>query len=183
MTKRRKGYSEEFQQQMIRLVRSGRTLEELGREFEPSAQAIRNWVRQAELDEGKRTDGLKSDEREELVRLRRENARQRRAGDPVKSRGLVRSGDREEVERIFTFMSIHRALFAIRAMCRVLEVSSSGYHAWCLRRKSKREAEDEKLQRRIEAIHDDLAGRTAFRGSMQSSGTRERRWGASAWPA
>ncbi len=46
-------YTEPFRRQMIELVRSGRTPEELSREFEPSAQAIRNWVRQAELDEGK----------------------------------------------------------------------------------------------------------------------------------
>lgn len=72
---KQKRYSAEFQQQMVRLVRAGRTPEDLGREFEPSAQAIRNWVKQAELDAGTRTDGLKSEEREELARLRRENAR------------------------------------------------------------------------------------------------------------
>jgi transposase len=60
---------------LVRQVRAGRTPEELAKEFEPSAQAIRNWVRQAELDEGTRTDGLKTEEREELARLRRENAR------------------------------------------------------------------------------------------------------------
>jgi transposase len=75
MGKRRKTYSEELQQQLVRLVRSGRTPEDLGREFEPSAQSIRNWVKQADLDEGSRTDGLKTDEREELARLRRENTR------------------------------------------------------------------------------------------------------------
>ena len=72
---RRKGYSAELQQEMVRLVRAGRTPEEVAREFEPSAAAIRNWVKQAELDEGTRTDGLKTEEREELGRLRRENAR------------------------------------------------------------------------------------------------------------
>jgi transposase len=72
---KQKRYSAEFQQQMVRLARAGRTPEDLGREFEPSAQAIRNWVKQAELDAGTRTDGLKSEEREELARLRRENAR------------------------------------------------------------------------------------------------------------
>ena len=75
MGTRRRSYSEELRRQMVRLARSGRTPEELGREFEPSAQSIRNWVKQAELDEGSRTDGLKTEEREELVRLRRENAR------------------------------------------------------------------------------------------------------------
>jgi transposase len=60
---------------MVRLARAGRSPENLAREFEPSAQAIRNWMAQAERDEGSRSDGLKSDEREELTRLRRENAR------------------------------------------------------------------------------------------------------------
>jgi len=60
---------------MIDLVRSGRTPEELSREFEPSAQTIHNWVRQADRDEGRRDDGPTSDEREELARLRRENRR------------------------------------------------------------------------------------------------------------
>jgi transposase len=62
---------------MVDLVRSGRTPEELAREFEPSAQAIRNWVRQSDLDEGLREDGLTTVEREELGRLRRENRRLR----------------------------------------------------------------------------------------------------------
>jgi transposase len=58
---------------MIELARSGRTPEELAREFEPSAQTIRNWVAQADLDEGRRSDGLTTEEREELRKLRREN--------------------------------------------------------------------------------------------------------------
>jgi len=72
---KRNRYSAELQEQLVRLVREGRTPQELAREFEPTAQAIRNWVKQADLDEGNRTDGLKSEEREELARLRRENAR------------------------------------------------------------------------------------------------------------
>ena len=51
---------------MVELVRSGRTPGELAREFECSASAIRNWVRQADRDEGRREDGLTSSELEEL---------------------------------------------------------------------------------------------------------------------
>jgi transposase len=58
---------------MVELVRSGRTPEALSREFEPTAQSIRQWARQADLDEGHRYDGLTTEERDELTRLRREN--------------------------------------------------------------------------------------------------------------
>lgn len=77
MPRSRRPYSSEFRRQMVELVRAGRTPEALSREFEPSAEAIRNWVRQSDLDEGRREDGLTSAEREELSRLRRENRRLR----------------------------------------------------------------------------------------------------------
>jgi transposase len=66
-------YAPEFRQRMVELVRSGRTPASLAKDFPPSAQTIANWVKQADLDEGRRNDGLTTDEREELVRLRREN--------------------------------------------------------------------------------------------------------------
>ena len=67
MPRYRSAYPPEFRRQMIELVRSGRTPEELAREFEPTAQSIATWVKQAERDAGKRTDGPTSAEREELV--------------------------------------------------------------------------------------------------------------------
>ena len=57
---------------MVELVRAGRSPDDLAREFEPSAQSIRNWVKQADLDEGRRDDGLTSAEKDELAALRRE---------------------------------------------------------------------------------------------------------------
>ena len=72
MPKFRVPYPPEFRRQMVELVRSGRTPEELSKEFEPTAQSIRNWVVQADRDGGKRQDGLTTEEREELRRLRRE---------------------------------------------------------------------------------------------------------------
>ncbi len=73
MPRPHRSYPPEFRRQMVELVRAGRTPEELAREFEPSAQAIRNWVRQADLDAGRRGDGLTTEEHQELKRLRREN--------------------------------------------------------------------------------------------------------------
>ena len=73
MSKTRPPYTPEFRQQIIELVRAGRSPDELAKEFEPTAQSIRNWVAQAERDAGRRDDGLSSAERDELSRLRREN--------------------------------------------------------------------------------------------------------------
>lgn len=72
MPKSRPPYAPEFRRRMVELVRSGRDPEDLAREFEPTAQSIRNWVAQSERDEGVREDGLTTAEREELRRLRRE---------------------------------------------------------------------------------------------------------------
>lgn len=66
-------YPPEFRQQMVELVRAGRSPKALAREFEPSEQTIRNWVKQAVLDTGQRTDGLTTAEHAELRQLRREN--------------------------------------------------------------------------------------------------------------
>ncbi len=66
-------YTAEFRRQVVEPSRAGRSSGELSREFGMSAQTVRNWVRQAGLDEGRRQDGLTSDERSELTRLKREN--------------------------------------------------------------------------------------------------------------
>ena len=73
MPRTRAPYPPEYRQRMVDLVRAGRSPEELAREFEPTGQTIRNWVKQTDLDEGRRQDGLTTVEREELRRLRREN--------------------------------------------------------------------------------------------------------------
>ena len=73
MAKTHSPYPAEYRRRMVELTRAGRSIQELAREFEPSVETIRQWVRQAQLDAGERSDGLTSDEREELTRLRREN--------------------------------------------------------------------------------------------------------------
>jgi transposase len=69
----RKVYPPEFKRRMVELVRAGRSPEELAKEFEPSANTIRKWAVQADVDEGLRADGLTTAERKELRELRREN--------------------------------------------------------------------------------------------------------------
>ncbi|KNY20867.1 transposase [Methylobacterium sp. ARG-1] len=80
MPKTRPAYPAEFRRQMVDLVRAGRDPTDLAREFEPSGQTIRNWVADVDRIEGRREEklpgadpGLTTAERDELVRLRREN--------------------------------------------------------------------------------------------------------------
>jgi transposase len=84
MPKTHPPYPLEYRERIIDLVRAGRSPESLAREFEPSAQCIRNWVRQADRDAGRRADGLTTTERTELQRLRRENATLREERDILK---------------------------------------------------------------------------------------------------
>jgi transposase len=74
MPKTHPRYSAEFRAEAIRLVRtSGKSKTVIARDLGMSLEALRAWVRQAELDAGERQDGLTTDELAELRRLRREN--------------------------------------------------------------------------------------------------------------
>jgi transposase len=69
-----RAYAPEFRAEAVRLVREGgRTPRELAVDLGCSEEAIRSWLKQADLDAGRRTDGLTTEEREELRRLRAEN--------------------------------------------------------------------------------------------------------------
>ena len=73
MSQDRKKYPAEFKRQMVELVRAGQSPESLAKKYDPSANTIRKWTTQADIDDGLRADGLTTAERNELRELRREN--------------------------------------------------------------------------------------------------------------
>ena len=81
MPRTRNPYPAEFREQIVALARTGRSVEELAREFEPCAATIHGWIKQADRDGGRRSDGVTSEERDELHRLRRENRQLRQERD------------------------------------------------------------------------------------------------------
>jgi transposase-like protein len=60
-------YPPEFRARVVELARAGRSLASLTKEFGVTEMSIRNWLRQADLDSGRRSDGLTTEEKQELT--------------------------------------------------------------------------------------------------------------------
>ncbi|MET8354762.1 transposase [Micromonospora sp. NPDC005206] len=81
----RRSFTPEFKAEIVELCQRGdRTLRQVSQDFDLTETAVREWVKQAELDTGVRADGLMTDERAELAQLRKENRRLREDVDVLK---------------------------------------------------------------------------------------------------
>jgi|SRR5688500_440643 transposase len=81
----RRSFTAEFKAEIVELCRRGdRTVRQVSQDFDLTETAVREWVKQAELDSSDRSDGLTSDEKAELAQLRRENRRLREDVDILK---------------------------------------------------------------------------------------------------
>src|SRR5258706_14945919 len=88
MSKHMAPYAPEFRAEAIRLARtSGKPHTQIARELGMTGETLRLWLKQADVDEGKRSDGLTTEEQEEVRRLRRANRRMRREGEELYKRG------------------------------------------------------------------------------------------------
>jgi transposase-like protein len=145
-------YPLEFRREAVELLkRSGKSVPVLVSELGVSPQSLRNWARQIDIDKGRR-EGLSSDEREELRRLRRENRILAEEREILKKA----AASSPRTARPGGDLPAHRGdegRALIKTMCRVLGVSRSGFHAWARRPTSARALEDERLTRRIREIH------------------------------
>lgn len=71
MAKHPWSYPPEFRHKIVELIRSGRSTVDISQEFKLARQTISNWVKQDDLDTGRRSDGLTSAEHEEITKLRK----------------------------------------------------------------------------------------------------------------
>ena len=126
--RKRRAFTKEFKAETVRLVvEGGRSIPEVARDLDLTESALRLWVHQAEVDAGRGKPGeLTTAEREELQRLRRESEDAApRAGDPEKSGGLLREGERVK----FAFIHAEKAKLPTDAPVR----SSGRVSQWLLR--------------------------------------------------
>jgi transposase-like protein len=150
MAKLHRRYTTEFREQMV----AGRSCNALAKEFGVSNWAIRQWVKQADGPAARRDEGLTRVERDELVRLQRENRRLKEdVRNPLKSHGLVCQRETRDTEALFGFVKANRAYHSVTAMCRVLKISKSDFYAWDSRPMSARARVDIGLTARIHDIH------------------------------
>jgi transposase len=78
----------------VELIRSGaKTIRGLSRDLGVSDQTLRNWLRQGDIDAGRRHDGLTTAERDELRRLRADNRTLRMERDLLKKAAVVFASD------------------------------------------------------------------------------------------
>jgi transposase len=92
MGRRKLPYPPEFREEAVRLVREGgKSIGQVVKNLGIADQSLRNWIKQADLDAGRRTDGLTTEERAELRRLRRENRILREEREILKKSSMPRS--------------------------------------------------------------------------------------------
>ena len=131
---RRWRYPPEYRERMVELVKAGRSPGSPAREFEPSEHTIRNRVRQPELDEGPRSDGLTTEARKQPREPKREVKRLRMERDiPENAASRFARESGSIPRRVHPFMKAYRAIFPLAAICRVPGLSPGGCHDWLQR--------------------------------------------------
>ncbi|MCX5114684.1 IS3 family transposase [Streptomyces sp. NBC_00378] len=165
---RQSPYPAEFRNDAVALYRSAsgkRTYAAVAADVGVTGETLRSWVRQADEHAGRdhgREDQTAQGQDEELARLRAENGRLRkaekgvgaRAGDPAPGGGLFREGDEVKTRR-WDFVSAHASSFGVQRICRVLQISRSGYYRWITGAKARagRQAAEDALVAEIREVH------------------------------
>ncbi|MEV6406010.1 IS3 family transposase [Streptomyces bobili] len=155
-------YSGEFKRDAVALVESsGRRIPSVARELGVNPESLRQWVARSRAEAATSGAGgegpLNPAEREELRRLRKQ-VRELEL-EILRKAAAYFQGDGSMTGR-WRFISDHRDLYGVRRLCRVLDVSASGFYRWiaAAAARAARKAADEDLGARIEKIHGESNG-------------------------
>ncbi|WP_329142551.1 IS3 family transposase [Streptomyces sp. NBC_01456] len=161
-------YSAEFRSDAIALWRASagrRTFKDVAADLNVNPETLRTWVR--DMDAPSAAAGASDGAEGELARLRAENARLLKnekgmaagAGDPAPGSGVFCPGD-EVKTAAWDFVSAHAEMFGVKRICRVLEVSRSGYYGWIAGAEARavQQAAEDTLVAEIREIHAEHRG-------------------------
>jgi transposase-like protein len=129
-------YPEELRERAVKMVseireRDGKghgELARVGRQLGVHPEALRSWVKQAEIDVGERP-GTTTGDKQRITELEREVRELRRANEILQSRQrLFREGTRPEAAALVEFIDSHKDRFGVEPACAVLEFPVSSYY-------------------------------------------------------
>lgn len=150
----RRSLTPEFKAEIVELCRRGdRSVGQVAKDFDLTETAVRDRVKQAEVDAGER---LTSSEREELAQLRRENRRLREDVEILKRDCLLREGDPVTVH---PFIEAEKtAAHSVKRACELLKVSRAAFYAHPAGVPGPRAVHDAELTQQIIVIHERSRG-------------------------
>lgn len=144
----------EFRRRAVELVRRGeQPVTQIAKDLGISVSCLRHWVAVDDVDSA-RKEGLSSDERRELVELRRRMRVLEMEMEILKRVGLFRKGERAPKIGFRLVQELAGDGYDVAVACRVLAVSRSGYYEWRGRGPSARDLGDAYLANEILGIHD-----------------------------
>jgi transposase-like protein len=157
-------YPQELRERAVRMVfeireQSGNApgaIARVAQQLGVHREALRGWVRQAEVDGGQRP-GTSTADAQRIAELEREVRELRRANEILKSAAAFRPGTRPPTAQVVAFIDAHRDRFGIEPICEVLQVAPSTYYAARSRPPSARQRREEQLTAGILRLwHDNL---------------------------
>ncbi|MFC3480600.1 IS3 family transposase [Kocuria carniphila] len=130
----------------------------IGEQLGVHPEALRTWVKKAEIDEGLRP-GTTSDDAARMAELEREVRELRRANTILRqASGFLRGGARPPLPVMCAFIDAHRDEHGVEPICRILQIAPSSYYAHRTREPSARQQRDEQLTQEITQVHEENYG-------------------------
>ncbi|WP_461136873.1 IS3 family transposase [Spirosoma lituiforme] len=154
----RRQYDEEFKKMAVELADAKGSLKEMAQELGITPQILTRWRRERAAAHGTGTvsQAQLSQEQQEIVRLKKELKQAELERDILKKAGRHLLQGRREV---LGFIKAHQTEFPVETMCRVLNVSRSGYYYWLAQRPTKRASENQAIAQVISSLFTASKGR------------------------
>ena len=139
-----KPFPKEFREDVIRVFKdSDSSVAQVAKDFGISEGSLANWMKQADIDGGKRP-GPTTEQQRRITELERENRELRRANEILKAAStFFRAGARPATAEVVKFIGVHHERWGVEPICRSLQDAPSTYYAAVSRQPPVRSQRDE----------------------------------------